>query len=177
MDAVIWLALAGMGVVGAGTVALSRNIVHCAYGLLFALLSVCAMYAMLGADFLAITQVIVYVGGILVLVVFGVMMTHRIEATSLRQEIVQPFAALVAAVVVFVLAMSMVMNEAWPLLQEVGDPEPTVRALGRAFLTDYLFPFEFASVLLLLAMMGAAMLTRERRKADSDPTQAEGEER
>lgn len=176
MEAVIWLLLAGLGVVGAGTVALSRNVVHCAYGLLFALLSVCAMYAMLGADFLAITQVIVYVGGILVLVVFGVMMTHRIEASSLRQEIVQPVAALVAALFVFGLAMSMVVNEAWPLLQQVSDPEPSVRILGRAFLTDYLFPFEFASVLLLLAMMGAAMLTRERH-ASSDDDAAQGEDR
>ena len=168
MEAVIWLLLAGMGVVGAGTVALSRNIVHCAYGLLFALLSVSAMYAMLGADFLPITQVIVYVGGILVLVVFGVMMTHRIEATHLRQEIVQPVAALVAALFVFGLSFSMVVNEAWPLLEQVSDPEPSIRLLGRAFLTDYLFPFEFASVLLLLAMMGAAMLTRERRSASTD---------
>ncbi len=169
MEAVIWLLLAGMGVVGAGTVALSRNVVHCAYGLLFALLSVCTMYAMLGADFLAITQVIVYVGGILVLVVFGVMMTHRIEAKNLRQEIVQPLGALVAALFVFGLSMSMVLNEAWPLLENVADPEPSIRLLGRAFLTDYLFPFEFASVLLLLAMIGAAMLTRERHDAAADP--------
>ena len=168
MEFPIWLFFAGIGVLGAGAVAFARNVVHCAFGLLFALFSVAAMYAMMGADYLAVTQVIVYVGGILVLVVFGVMMTHRIEAASLREEIVQPVAAGLAALVVFGLAITTVVNEAWPLLDPVPEAEGTTREIGRQFLTDYLYPFEFASVLLLLAMIGAAMLTRERRTDDSE---------
>jgi len=162
MEFPIWMALAGMGVLGAGAVAFARNVVHCAFGLLFALISVSAMYAMLGADFLAVTQVIVYVGGILVLVVFGVMMTHKVEASSLRTELVQPFAATLAALMVFGLSILTVVNEAWPLLAEPNPAEPTTEAIGRSFLTDFLYPFEFASVLLLIAMIGAAMLTREK---------------
>lgn len=162
MEFPIWMFFAGMGALGAGAVAFARNVVHCAFGLLFALLGVCAMYAMLGADFLAVTQVIVYVGGILVLVVFGVMMTHRIEAESLRTELVQPLAAALAALMVFGLAVATIVTEAWPLLTEPNAAEPTTREIGRSFLTDFLYPFEFASVLLLVAMLGAAMLTREK---------------
>ena len=166
MEGPIWLFFAGMGAIGAAAVAFSRNVLHCAYGLLFALLSVCAMYAMLGADFLAATQVIVYVGGILVLVVFGVMMTHRVETASLREEVVQPVAAGIAALVVFALSVTVVVNEAWPVLADIRAVEPTTKDIGKSFLTDFLYPFEFASVLLLMAMIGAAMLTRERRGED-----------
>ena len=90
VSAWIWYLFAAMTAAGAMAVAFSKNVVHCGYALLFALLGVCAMYACLGADFLAATQVIVYVGGILVLVLFGVMMTHRIQASDLREEIIQP---------------------------------------------------------------------------------------
>lgn len=167
MEFPIWMFFAGMGALGAGAVAFARNVVHCAFGLLFALLSVCAMYAMLGADFLAVTQVVVYVGGILVLVVFGVMMTHRIEASSLRTELVQPLAASIAAILVFGLSIVTIVNEAWPLLTQPNPAEPTTAPIGRAFLTDFLYPFEFASVLLLMAMLGAAMLTREKPSDDA----------
>lgn len=168
VSAWIWFLFAAMTAAGAMAVAFSKNVVHCGYALLFALLGVCAMYAFLGADFLAATQVIVYVGGILVLVLFGVMMTHRIQATELREEIIQPVAALGAAVLVLILAGVMIKETAWPLLAEVTDPEPSTRAFGRAFLTSFLFPFEFASVLLLVAMMGAAMITREKDEEDED---------
>ena len=171
MELPIWMLLAGIGVAGAAGVAFARNVVHCAFGLLFALISVSALYAMLGADFLAVTQVIVYVGGILVLVVFGVMMTHQIEAASLREEIVQPVAAAAAALLVFALSIVTIVNEAWPLLDPVPEAEPTTRLVGKAFLTDFLYPFEFASVLLLVAMIGAAMITRERREDDSPSTE------
>jgi NADH-quinone oxidoreductase subunit J len=157
-----------MTAAGALAVAFSKNVVHCGFALLFALLGVCAMYAFLGADFLAATQVIVYVGGILVLVLFGVMMTHRIQAVDLREEIIQPVAALGVALLVLILSGVMIKETAWPLLVEVPEPEPSTRVFGRSFLTTFLFPFEFASVLLLVAMMGAAMLTRERREEDDE---------
>jgi len=163
----IWFLFAAMTLGGGALVATSKNILHCAFGLLAALLGVCVMYAFLGADFLAIAQVVVYVGGILVLVLFGVMMTHRLQARSLREEIVQPLAAFGAAVLVFALSVIVITRQVWPV-QEIADPEPTTRAIGRAFLTTHLFPFEFASILLLVAMMGAAMITRERKVDDAE---------
>lgn len=168
VETLIWCLFAVMAGGSALVVASSKNVVHCGFGLLFSLLGVCAMYAFLGADFLAATQVIVYVGGILVLILFGVMMTHQVTAESLRSEIIQPVAALLAAALVLVLSVGMIVDQAWPVLQSVGEPVPSTRAFGRAFLTDFLFPFEFASVLLLVAMMGAAMFTRESKSDGED---------
>lgn len=170
----IWVLLAALGVFGAGAVAFAKNVVHCGFGLLAALVSVAGMYAFLGADFLVATQVIVYVGGILVLVLFGVMMTHRIAPRSLREEVIQPMAAGVTALLVFGLSILMIFGTNWNELADPGVAEPTTKALGRAFLTDWLFPFEFASVLLLVAMIGAAMLTREPRHDDA-PHDGQGE--
>jgi NADH-quinone oxidoreductase subunit J len=164
----IWWLFAAMTFLAACAVAFNKNVVHCGFGLMFSLLGVCAMYAFLGADFLVATQVIVYVGGILVLVLFGVMMTHRIMAQSYRDEIVQPVAAAGAALLVLLLSVVMIMGQVWPVVERLQEPVPTTRALGRAFLTDWLFPFEFASVLLLVAMMGAAILTRERKSGGKD---------
>ena len=167
IGAIIWYLFAIVAVGAAVVVATSKSVVHCGFGLLFALLSVAAMYAFLGADFLVATQVIVYVGGILVLVLFGVMMTHRIVARRLKEEIVQPWAAAGAAALVLALTVIVITRQVWEV---VADPPmlPSTAGLGRAFLTDFLFPFEFASVLLLVAMMGAALITRERKKRGDD---------
>jgi len=167
IGSLIWFLFAAFTVFGAVVVATSKNILHCAFGLLASLTGVTAMYVFLGADFLAMAQVVVYVGGILVLILFGVMMTHRLQARSLRQEIVQPVAAVGAALLVFALSVIVISRQVWPV-QEVGDPEPTTRLLGKAFLTSHLFPFEFASILLLVAMIGAAMITRAKRDDDGE---------
>jgi NADH-quinone oxidoreductase subunit J len=160
----IWVLFAALGIFGAGAVAFSKNVVRCGFGLMAALFSVAAMYAFLGADFLVATQIIVYVGGILVLVLFGVMMTHRISPKSLREDVIQPFGAAVASLALFALSMLVIFGTDWRELADPGPMAPTTSWLGRAFLTDWLYPFEFASVLLLVAMIGAAMLTREARR-------------
>jgi NADH-quinone oxidoreductase subunit J len=163
----IWYLFAVTAVAAALLVATSRSVIHCGFGLLFTLLGVCAMYAFLGADFLAVTQVIVYVGGILVLILFGVMMTHRMQSSRLKDELVQPFAAAGAAVLVFAVSAILIYRQAWNVV-EPAESVPTTSGLGKAFLTTFLFPFEFASILLLVAMMGAALITRDRKKSEGE---------
>ena len=167
ITALIWYLFAAMAVGSAAVVAFSKNVVRCGFGLLFTLIAVCAMYAMLEADFLAAAQVVVYVGGILVLVLFAVMMTNRVRSDHLKEELVQPFAATGAALVVLALCLVMVHRTTWPIVESSG-PGPGTALMGRAFLTDYLFPFEFASILLLVAMIGAAMIIRDPKNEDEN---------
>ena len=162
IEGLLWMLFASLTIGAACLVAFSKNILHCAFGLLGTLLGVCVLYIFLGADFLAMTQVVVYVGGILVLILFGVMMTHRLHARTLREELVQPVAAAIAAAVVFGLSYMVISSQVWPT-KELAASEPTTREIGVAFLSTHLFPFEFTSLLLLVAMMGAALLSRERR--------------
>ena len=142
--------------------ATAKNIVHAAFSLMATFFGVAGIYAVLGSDFLAVTQVIVYVGGILILIVFGVLLTDRVPE---EYKVIKPrnyVAALVAAGLVFVALAGAEMNAKWPKLRQGQLPaaSTTVEAIGRSLLTDYLLPFEFASVLLLVVLVGAARLAR-----------------
>ena len=157
----LFAALAAGGAVG---VAASRDIVRAAVWLLFALAGVAGIYFLLDAEFLAAVQLVVYVGGILVLIVFGVMLTST--STLVRYE---PSRAAVAtaAVLSAVLLTALVLlavGGRFPLAGRTPDVSAGADPLGRALLGDYLVPFELASVLLLVVLVGAAHLAAGRRR-------------
>jgi NADH-quinone oxidoreductase subunit J len=103
----------------------------------------------------------VYVGGILVLLLFGIMLTHRIYGLDLRTGTYQVIPGLIAYVVLGGVLLFLLLRTGWRL--DVGPEfEPTTGGLGKMLLTDYLLPFEIASVLLLAALIGAVMLVRGR---------------
>jgi NAD(P)H-quinone oxidoreductase subunit 6 len=143
--------------------ATSRSIVHAAFALFFTLLGMAGYYFLLGADFLGITQVIVYVGGILVLLLFGVLLTSRsLDQLRIERRTGARVAATVAAAV-FVMLLTAILTAPWIQTQPVI-PDETARDLGRLLLTDYLLAFEFSSITLLAALIGAAYLVRRREK-------------
>jgi NADH-quinone oxidoreductase subunit J len=155
-------AFAALTVLSAFYVVFSRNIVHAGFSLLFTLFGVAGLYAMLAADFLAATQVIVYIGGVLVLVLFTVMMT-RIPRQGLGGRGLDRFVpAGIFALMLFALLYKVITGTEWAERAPSG-AEPTTARLGLAFLTDFVFPFEFVSLILLAAMIGAAILIRDRR--------------
>src|SRR5881275_2385538 len=95
-SAVFWV-FATMTVASAAVVVLARSLIYSAFALLFTFFGVAGLYVLLGADFLAATQLLVYVGGILVLLLFGVMLTHKLYDLDLKSEVTQfPAAAFVA---------------------------------------------------------------------------------
>jgi NADH-quinone oxidoreductase subunit J len=138
-----------------------RNLVHSAFALLATFFSTGVLYAYLGADFLAGAQVLIYVGGILTLLLFGVMLTNRIYDVNLRTETFQVVPGALVASGVFAMLTLVILKTPWrqaPLLEE----GPTTGRIGSLLVTTYLLPFEIVSVLLLVALLGAAMLVRRR---------------
>ncbi len=138
----------------------ARNLVHSAVALMGTLFGVAGLYIFLYADFMAAVQVVIYVGGIMVLIIFGVMLTQGISdevvvQTSMPNRIV---AALVV-LVLFIGLVAMVLNTPWHIA-EGAVVESTVAVIGNSLLTKYLLHFEVASVLLLMALLGAAYLSR-----------------
>ena len=114
---------------------------------------------MLNADFIAITQLLIYVGGILVLLLFGVMLTTNATNVDLNTQTLKAIPATVIAAIVAALLVSTVISTKW----KVSDSPPlnnTVKGLGELLLTKYLLPFEIASIVLLVAIIGAAFLAR-----------------
>jgi NADH-quinone oxidoreductase subunit J len=158
-DAVFFV-IAGITVGSAAIVAFSRNIVYSAFALMGTLLGVAAFYVTLGADFLGAVQVLVYIGGILVLTLFAVMLTHRIADVEVSNRAVGRAPALVIVTGVFGLMVTAVRPGGWAT-SGVAAPEPTTAGIGEALLGPYVLPFEIASVVLLAALIAAVALSRK----------------
>jgi NADH-quinone oxidoreductase subunit J len=163
----IGFALAAMA--GALFVAVSRNIVRSAFSLLMVLFSVAALYALSKVDFIFAVQVLVYVGGILVLIIFAVMLTHKIVDVNVSNESAPtPWAAAATLCLLIILVLVIaVMSQRWYLATEVPRipaDAPWTEKVGEALMTRYLYPFEIVSVLLLACLIGAAYLARKEVK-------------
>lgn len=156
----LFYAIAGVTLLGAAGVALSRHVIYAAFSLMAALLGVAGLYVFLAADFLAVVQLAIYVGGIVVLTIFAVMLTQRIEDVHVSNRAVGRLPALL--VVVAIGAGLGPRLFAAPFV--VGTPQPPqamAEKLGHAFLDTYLLPFEVASVVLLAALVAATALARK----------------
>jgi len=138
-----------------------KNLVRSAFALLATFFSVAVFYVMLGADFLAGAQVLIYVGGILTLILFGVMLTNRIYNLNLETATFQVVPGAMVSLAVFVLLTTVITRTPWSQASIIEDG-PTTARIGRSLMTEYVLPFEVASVLLLVALLGAAMLVRRR---------------
>ncbi|MBK7048904.1 MAG: NADH-quinone oxidoreductase subunit J [bacterium] len=162
----VFVLLALLTVVPAVWVVFSKHIVHAGFALLFTLMGVAGLYAFLGADFLAVTQVMVYVGGVLVLILFTVMMTHVPAAGKRRHGLDRLVPPAVFAAAVFGVLYKVITSVDWRATEVAG--KPTTAEIGTQLMTNYIFPFEYVSIVLLAAMVGAAILIRERRQSDVD---------
>lgn len=162
LSAVAFLALAALTLGSAGIVAFSKNIIHSSLALLGTFMGIAGLYITLSADFLAATQILVYVGGTLTLILFAVMLTSRIEDMKVSNpQTGIPVAFGLVTVVLLVLG-KVATQTAWP--SEARPVTPSTAKLGHAFLGEYLLPFEVASVVLLAAMIGAVVLARRAVK-------------
>ena len=156
---IFWI-VALVTVASAATVVFSKNLIYSALALLFTLSGVAGLYVFLWADFIAVTQILIYVGGILVLIIFGIMLTHRITNVRLSHSSIQQGVGGTIVLVIFLGLTSMILKAPWYRATAV-EPQETVRQIGRLLMIDYLLPFEVASVLLLAALIGAALLSRK----------------
>ncbi len=144
-------------------VALAHNIVYSAFALMGALLGTAGIFVLLGADFLGLVQLLVYVGGILVLSLFAIMLTHRIADVQVSNRSVGRGFAAVLVGMVFVGLVRTTLRTTWAG-GRADALQPTTYGVGNAFLTDYILPFEIASLVLLVALIGAVMVSRKEIK-------------
>jgi len=160
----VFLALATL--VGAAGVALSRNIFWSAMGLLSSLVGVGGMYVLLSADFVAITQLLVYIGGVLVLIIFAIMLTSQIQNVNVTNRSIGLLGGYLLFFVTATVLSFVALWAPWKLTgaSPVAD---TTAALGDGLLGKWLLPFEVASVLLLATLVGAIVIARKEVKEDS----------
>lgn len=162
---VFW-ALALLTVVSAAGVAFSRNIVYASFSLLGTFLGVAGLYVFLSADFLAVAQVLIYIGGVLVLILFAVMLTSRLQQIRFSNPAIGLLPASLATVATTALLLFVAIAAPWRAWSRPGPMEPTAARIGDLLLTRYLLPFEIASVVLLATLVGAVVVARKEIKPE-----------
>ncbi|HAA75534.1 TPA: NADH-quinone oxidoreductase subunit J [Candidatus Latescibacteria bacterium] len=154
----IAFALMALITVGSGVVVVFANrLIHAVFALLFTFFGTAGLYVFLGADFVAGAQVMVYVGGILVLLLFGVMLTNRIYDMRILAERVNFKRSVIIVGIGFALLAGVMLKTPWNAVTK-DDPASSTAEIGSALMTTYLLPFEVAAILLLAALIGASML-------------------
>jgi NADH-quinone oxidoreductase subunit J len=161
---IIFYVFALLTLVSAFMVVSSKNIVRSAFSLLFTFFGVAGLYVLLMADFLAITQLMIYVGGILVLLIFGVMLTSRQINVDARTGTIQTLPGILIAAAVAGSLVGMFWSTDWLHSGSLPDTISSGKNIGDMLLTSYVLPFEVASVVLLVALIGAAMIARREKK-------------
>jgi NAD(P)H-quinone oxidoreductase subunit 6 len=155
---VVFYGLSALVLGGAVGVAFSRNILRSAFLLLATLGGTAGLYLFLGADFVGVTQLLVYVGGILVLLLFAVLLTGRIGDVTATNRAVGRGVALPLSMLVGFLLVLVALTTPWQRTEAVV--APTTARLGDGLLNEYLLPFELVSLVLLMALVGAMVVAR-----------------
>ncbi|MBC8466008.1 NADH-quinone oxidoreductase subunit J [bacterium] len=145
-------------VISAFVVVFHSKIIYSTFALLFTFFGIAGLYVYLSADFIAASQVLIYVGGILTLIIFGVFMTSKITNLSYTQQSQHRIIGWVPILILGFIFVSMILRTPWVAsMLQVG---PTTQAIGELLLSKYLIPFEMASILLLAALIGAMRMAR-----------------
>lgn len=161
-----------LAVLSGAYMVLTRNLLYAGFALLVTLLSVAGIYVLLFADFVAVTQLMIYVGGVLLLILFGIMLSSRVHDQSVLSENVNTVWGTVITFLILVGLGHTILNAnlgALPWLQAadtniLGLQKSTVQSIGIKLMTDFVIPFELASLLLLIALMGAAYIATDEPK-------------
>jgi NADH:ubiquinone oxidoreductase subunit 6 (subunit J) len=159
----VFKVLAALTVVFAVMAVVLRNIFHCALALAAMFITLSGVFVVLDADFLAVVQILIYVGAVVILVIFAVVLTEKLTSTTIRQtnQLVIPGFLICAALLVGTLYV--VRAASWPVDVPLAQ-EGSIYLIGRQLLSTHLEAFEVASVLLLAALVGAVYLGKEITK-------------
>ncbi len=152
-------------IVSAMGVVFSKKMMYSAFSLLFTFFGMAGLYVLLNADFIAVTQIMVYVGGILVLIVFGVMLTTKITGVEIKSGTLGRFELALGGVVAIAIATFlsiMYLNVDWMTSNMSIEINSTTGYIGFGLFTEYLLAFFIAAILLLVAFIGAAKIARRK---------------
>jgi len=165
---VIFFVLSAFTLAAGVMVVTVKNIIHAALWLIASFFSVASLYLLMEAEFLAIVQVLIYVGAISILVLFAIMLTRHVTGEGVRQLYQRWWVALIVAAALFgLLIVPTVLNYDWSTVPPAAQGQPAAISssveIGTAFMREYLLPFEVVSVLLLVALVGAIVIAFEER--------------
>ncbi|WP_462248800.1 NADH-quinone oxidoreductase subunit J family protein [Ekhidna sp.] len=147
-----------LALVGVGIIVISKNIIHAAYALALTLISVAGIYVLLSAELLAVVQIMLYAGGVVILLVFGVMMTNRLRGEDVVSGSRNRLVSAIISLALFLFFVFTISNTDFNDSQ-VHDSDQ-IDKIGISFLTDHIVAFELVAFVLLVALVGASYLAK-----------------
>ena len=160
MESFVFYIFALMTITGGWIVIYSRNLIYSAFSLLITFVGLAGLYGLLMADFIAATQILIYAGAVLILLLFGIMLTARKTSIEITQSNLPRLPGAIISSLIFLLLMVVIFSEPnWNSATNPGVRE-TVPVIGKLLMTKYLIPFELASILLLAALIGSVFIAR-----------------
>ncbi|MHC4215881.1 MAG: NADH-quinone oxidoreductase subunit J family protein [Planctomycetota bacterium] len=163
VELIVFAIIAVFTVAATCVVTFSRNLIYSAFALLGTLFGSAALYGLLSSDFVAVTQLLVYVGGVLILILFAVMLTVDIGDINVTNKAIHWKMAIPLVALLFITLVAILPSASWLLVLQ-PESKSMVASIGNALLMEYLLPFEVISVLLLGALIGAVVLVRREVK-------------
>ena len=162
LSEILFYLVAALILFGAAGVVLSRNIVYAAVGLLLTMLGTAGLFILVFAEFLALVQVLIYGGAVVVLILFAIMLTRIDDFRNLTDNGQQLVAGLVSIIVVVTLIAAILTTSIeQTLLSGVG-----IQELGIVLFSDWAIPFEIASLVLLIALIGSVVMVKRGEGGD-----------
>ncbi|MCE6988973.1 NADH-quinone oxidoreductase subunit J [Dyadobacter sp. CY323] len=169
MEAIAFYGFAALAIASGLFILFSKNLIYAAFALFLAFLGVAALYVLAGADFLGVSQIMIYVGGVLVLLIFGIMLTQKANKSNdpsrhNRVEILirrETWGFLLGAGF-FVVLVKIIFSSDFKMTGDSMTSKSTIRTIGVELMTSHLLPFEIVAILLLVSLVGAAYLAMNR---------------
>lgn len=138
-----------------------RNLFHCALCLAAALIGTAVLYAALRAEYLAGIQILLYVGAVVTLIIFAIMLTEHLAGKTVRQNNSQSPLAVTGLLGFVTLFAALILKTPWPITLASLDAWVSVMKLGQALMDTYVFPFEVISIILIAALIGAVVIAKK----------------
>ena len=160
----LFYVIAAVSIVSGAGVAFSRSIIYAALSLLGALLGIGALFIFLSADYVAVSQLLIYIGGVLVLILFAVMLTSKIGDKSHTNPSIGVLPGIGLTVALIAVLGYVATKSPWISNPNAPNPAQTARTIGDVFLKEYLLPFEVSSLVLLATLIGAVVVARKEIK-------------
>ncbi len=162
---IIFCVLAAITLATAFLTIFSRNPIHSAIYLVICFFSIAGHYLLLNAQFLAIVHVIVYSGAIMILFLFTIMLMNLNERNEVHRPRITRLGAIVSFCLICLVLIAIFINSK-PIVGEytaTGEDYQSINVLGKILLNEYMVPFEFVSILLIVAMIGAVLLSKKEK--------------
>lgn len=165
---VAFFAFASITIGGALYLLFTRNVLYAAFSLVVTLLGVAGLYVFAGADFLAVSQIMIYVGGILILMIFGIMLTNKTKDKQISGEVNKilvshhnRFWVAIVAGLLFLGFLKVIFTANFHLISNHTVQGTTVNKIGVELMTNYVLAFELIGLLLLATLVGAAYVAKK----------------